>query len=510
MGMAVKTEGTAAYETNSRAFEFLRDIPKQLLIAGKWVPAQSGKTFPTVNPATEEVLATVAEGDAPDVDAAARAARGAFENGLWSRITPHQRTEYLLKIAELVQKHADELAHAITLDNGKPISEARNEVTRTTEVFIYYAGWATKIFGETNPSDPSLFNYTLREPLGVCGQIIPWNGPLSMVAWKVAPALACGNTVVLKPAEQTPLPALAFGKLTLEAGLPAGVVNIITGFGPTAGAAIARHPDIDKVAFTGSTSVGKEILQAAAGNLKRVSLELGGKSPNIIFDDANIELAVTGSATGIFRNQGQVCCAGSRIFVQQKTYDEFVERLTQVASSIALGDPLQPGTTMGPLVSGEQYERVIGYLKIGQQEGARVRAGGERGPQSKGYFVRPTVFADVKSDMRIAREEIFGPVASLIPFRDETDAVLQGNDTIYGLAAAVWTRDVSRALALARRLRAGTVWINCYGILDPISPFGGYKQSGFGRELGKDSIELYTQAKSVFVKFGNSPATASS
>jgi acyl-CoA reductase-like NAD-dependent aldehyde dehydrogenase len=509
METRVKTDGTAARGTKNRTVEFLGDIPRQLLIAGKWVAAQSGRTFSTVNPATEEILATVAEGDAADVDAAVNAAREAFENGPWPRITPHQRTKYLLKIAELVQKHADELAHVITLDNGKPIAEARSEVARTAEVFIYYAGWATKIFGETNPSELSLFNYTLREPLGVCGQIIPWNGPLSMVAWKVAPALACGNTVVLKPAEQTPLPALAFGQLTLEAGLPAGVVNIVTGFGPTAGAAIARHPAIDKVAFTGSTSVGKEILQAAAGNLKHVSLELGGKSPNIIFDDANIELAVAGSATGIFRNQGQVCCAGSRIFVQQKTYDEFTERLAQVASDIRLADPLQAGTTMGPLVSDEQYERVLGYLKVGKQEGARVRAGGERGPQARGYFVRPTVFADVKSSMRIAREEIFGPVASLIPFRDESDAVLQANDTTYGLAAAVWTRDVRRALALARRLRAGTIWINCYGILDPISPFGGYKQSGFGRELGKDSIELYTQAKSVFVKLGNSPAIAS-
>ena len=501
MGKPVKTEGTAAPGRNDRAFEFLREIPKQLLIDGKWAPAQSGGTFHTINPATEEVLTTVAEGDARDVDAAVKAAREAFENGLWSRITSHQRTKYLLKIAELVQKHGDELAHVITLDNGKPISEARNEVARTAEVFIYYAGWTTKICGETNPSDPSLFNYTMREPLGVCGQIIPWNGPLSMVAWKVAPALACGNTVVLKPAEQTPLPALAFGQLTLEAGLPAGVINIITGFGPTAGAAIVRHRDIDKVAFTGSTSVGREILQAAAGNLKHVSLELGGKSPNIIFDDANMELAVTSSATGIFRNQGQVCCAGSRIFVQQNIYVEFAERLTQVASRVTLGDPLHPGTTMGPLVSAEQYERVLGYLNVGKQEGASVRAGGERGPQSKGYFVTPTVFTDVKSDMRIAREEIFGPVASLIPFRDETDSVLQANDTVYGLAAAVWTRNVSRALGLARRLRAGTVWINCYGILDPISPFGGYKQSGFGRELGKDSIELYTQPKSVFIKF---------
>lgn len=500
METAPKIRETAAYERKERAFEFLRDIPKQLLVAGRWVPAHSGKNFETINPATEEVLARVAEGEALDVDDAVKAAREAFEEGPWLRIRPHQRAEYLLKIAQLMQMHAEELACLITLDNGKPISEARNEVARAVEVFVYYAGWATKIYGETNPSDPSLFNYTLREPLGICGQIIPWNGPLSMVAWKVAPALACGNTVVLKPAEQTPLPALAFGKLTLDAGLPAGVLNIVTGLGPTAGAAIARHPDIDKVAFTGSTTVGKEILNASAINLKRVSLELGGKSPNIVFDDADLETAVAQSAIGIFRNQGQVCCAGSRIFVQQKIYNEFADRLAEVTSRIRLGDPLQPDTTMGPLVSQEQYERVLGYLRVGKREGANVKAGGAAGRQPKGYFVAPTVFADVKNNMQIAREEIFGPVAAVIPFRDEADAVVQGNDTIYGLAAAIWTRDISRAFAVVRRLKAGTVWINSYGKLDPISSFGGYKQSGFGRELGPHSIELYTQIKSVFVK----------
>ncbi len=500
MGELLPSEQAMPDEQRKRTSELARSVPKQLLIGGRWVAAKSGKTFETVNPATEEVLATVAEGGADDVTEAVRAAREAFENGPWPRMRPHQRTRCLLKIAELLEAHADELAALITLDNGKPIAEARGEVGRTIEVFIYYAGWATKIYGETNPSEPSLFNYTLREPLGVCGQIIPWNGPLSMIAWKIGPALACGNTVVLKPAEQTPLPALRFGQLAVEAGVPEGVVNIITGFGPTAGAALARHPGVDKIAFTGSTEVGKEILQASAHDLKRVSLELGGKSPNIIFADADLKSSVSGSAAGIFRNQGQVCSAGSRIFVQREIYDEFAQRLAETAKGIRLGDPFDPHTTMGPLISAEQHERVLGYLEAGKREGAKVKIGGERGPQPRGYFVKPTVLVDVGNSMRIAREEIFGPVASLIPFTDEADAALQGNDTIYGLAAGVWTRDLSRAHKLARALKAGTVWINCYGMIDPISPFGGYKQSGIGRELGQHSIELYTQVKSVLIR----------
>jgi phenylacetaldehyde dehydrogenase len=480
--------------------EFLSRGPKKLLIGGKWVPAKSGKTFETINPAHEEVLAIVAEGDNADVDDAVQAARKAFEGGKWPVIGPHQRARYLFRIAELIETNAKELAKLITLDNGKPIEESIAEAARAAETFRYYGGWATKIYGETNPSDPSLFSYSLREPIGVCGQIIPWNGPLSTISWKVAPALACGNTVVLKPAEQTPLPALRLGELMLEAGVPEGVINIVTGFGPTAGAAIGAHPDIDKVAFTGSTEVGKLILRASAGNLKRVSLELGGKSPNIIFADADLERAVALSARGVFRNQGQVCCAATRMFVQESIYDEFAERIAAKANEIKLGEPLDKTTTMGPLVSQEQHERVLGYLKLAREEGADTRAGGERGPQPKGYFVKPTIYTGAKNGMRISREEIFGPVAVVIPFKDENDAVIQGNDTIYGLAAAVWTRDLSRAHKLARALKAGSVWLNCYGIIDPIAPFGGYKQSGFGRELGMHSIELYTEIKSVYVK----------
>jgi len=497
---AVPSIESAAAGATAAARQFLQGPPKKLLIGGKWVAAKSGKTFETINPANEEVLGLVAEGDKADVDEAVIAARKAFETGKWPSMGPHQRARYLFKIADLVEAHTDELAELVTLDNGKPIGESIIEVGRTVDTFRYYAGWATKFYGETNPSDPGVFNYTLREPIGVCGQIIPWNGPLATISWKVAPALAFGNTLILKPAEQTPLPAIRLGELICEAGVPDGVVNIVTGFGPTAGGAIAAHPDIDKVAFTGSTEVGKLILQASTGNLKRVSLELGGKSPNVIFPDAPMEQAVALSATGVFRNQGQVCCAATRMFVQEGIYDEFAERISAKANEINLGQPLNPATTMGPLVSSEQHERVLSYLKLAHDEGARAKAGGERGPQAKGYFVKPTIYTDVKNEMRIAREEIFGPVAVLIPFKDENDAVLQGNDTTYGLGAGVWTQDVGRAHKVARALKAGSVWVNCYGIIDPISPFGGYKESGFGRELGRHSIDLYTQIKSVYVK----------
>ncbi|MBF6569004.1 MAG: aldehyde dehydrogenase family protein [Candidatus Binataceae bacterium] len=500
MAAALSVETAARGAKQPAVLEFLKSGPKKLLINGKFVPAKSGKTFESINPANEEVLALVAEGGKADVDEAVKAARKAFEEGKWARVGPHQRAKYLFKIAELIDQHADELAELESLDNGKALTQARAiDIPAAAETFRYYAGWCSKIYGETNPSDPSMFNYTLREPVGVCGQIIPWNFPLLMASWKLAPALACGNTAILKPAEQTSLTALRLGELIVEAGLPDGVVNIITGFGPGAGSAIAEHPDIDKVAFTGSGEVGRLILQASAGNLKKVSLELGGKSPNIIFPDAEMEAAVPNAMMGVFYNSGQVCCAGTRIFVQRDIYDKFVDQLTKYTEGMTMGDPLDPKTKMGPVVSKEQFDRVNGYLDIGKQEGARVTTGGELG-NGKGYYVKPTIFVDVNNDMRIAREEIFGPVAAAIPFKDENDAVFQGNNTSYGLAAAVWTRDVSRAHKVARALKAGTVWINCYGMIDPISPFGGYKQSGFGRELGKYAIDLYTQVKTVFMK----------
>ncbi len=482
---------------------FVNGAPKRLLIDGQWVEARSGKTFETIDPTTGTVLARVAEADAADVDRAVEAARVAFERG-WGESKPQLRSRLLYRIADLIESHADELAQLETLDNGKPIFESRNvDVPGAVETFRYYAGWPTKIYGETNPGDAEFFSYTLREPVGVCGQIIPWNFPLLMAAWKLAPALACGNTVILKPAEQTPLTALRLGELLLEAGVPDGVVNILPGFGETAGAAIANHRGVDKVAFTGSTEVGKLILKASAGNLKRVSLELGGKSPNIVFADADQDAATAGALMGIFFNQGQVCCAGSRLFVQERLYDEFTDKVSALAQQVKLGPPLDPETRMGPLVSSEQYARVKGYLTLGREEGATVKTGGEaatEGALAKGYFVKPTVFTGVRNSMRIAQEEIFGPVVAAIPFKDEHDAVLQGNDTVYGLAAGVWTRDVSKAHKVARALKAGTVWINCYNQMDPTSPFGGYKQSGFGRELGKHSLELYTQIKQVWLK----------
>ena len=500
MAASISVESAARGAKNHAGLDFLRQSPKKLLINGKWVAPKSGKTFETINPANEEVLALVAEGDKADVDEAVKAARKAFEEGKWPNIGPHQRAQLMFKIAELIDKHADELAELETLDNGKPLTFSRGfDIPAAAETFRYYGGWVTKIYGETNPSDPAFFNYTLREPVGVCGQVIPWNFPLLMAAWKLGPALACGNTVILKPAEQTPLTAIRLGELIMEAGLPEGVVNIITGFGPGAGSSIAEHPDIDKVAFTGSTEVGKLILQASAGNLKKVSLELGGKAPNIIFPDADLDQAVPTSMMGVYFNSGQVCCAGTRIFVQRDCYDEVVGKLANFSNKVSMGDPFDQKSTLGPLVSREQFDRVKGYLEVGKREGAKVAAGGEAGT-GKGYFVKPTLFTDVKNEMRIAREEIFGPVGAAIAFTDENDAVLQGNHTDYGLSAAVWTRDISRAHKVARSLKAGTVWINCFNQLDPISPFGGYKQSGFGRELGKYAIDLYTQIKSVWMK----------
>jgi acyl-CoA reductase-like NAD-dependent aldehyde dehydrogenase len=485
---------------SSAALDFLRHSPTKLLIGGKWVAPKSGKTFETINPANEEVLALVAEGDKADVDEAVKAARKAFEDGKWATMGPHQRTRYLLKLADVIEQHADELAELESLDNGKPLSQARTiDIAGAAGVLRYFAGWPTKIYGETNPSDPGTFNYTLREPIGVCGLIVPWNFPLMMALTKIAPALACGNTVILKPAEQTPLTAVRLGELILEAGLPDGVVNIITGFGPGAGSSIVEHPDVDKISFTGSTEVGKIILKASAGNLKRVSLELGGKSPNIIFPDTDLKVAARQAMNGVFFNSGQVCAAGTRIFAQQEIYEEFVAELTKLSNGMHPGNPLDPKTRLGPVVSKEQFDRVNGYLAEGKREGAKITTG-EGVHEGKGYYIKPTVFADVTNGMKIAREEIFGPVAAAISFKDEADAIFQGNDTTYGLAAAVWTRDISRAHKVARALKAGTIWINCYGITDTAMPFGGYKQSGFGREGSRHVIDLFTQIKSVYVK----------
>jgi phenylacetaldehyde dehydrogenase len=490
--------------------DFVGRRTQRMLIGGKWVEAASGETFTTYDPATEQPLAEVPAGDKEDVDRAARAARSAFETGPWRRMTASERGRALWKLADLIEKHAEEFAQLETLDNGKPLTVARAaDVPLVVDHFRYYAGWATKIEGETIPvSIPGqrIFNYTLREPVGVVGQIIPWNFPLLMAAWKLGAALACGNTVVLKPAEQTPLSALRLGELVEEAGIPPGVVNIVTGYGETAGAAIAAHPDLDKVAFTGSTEVGRLIMRAAAGNLKRVSLELGGKSPNIVFADADLEQAAVGAASAIYFNHGQCCCAGSRLFIEQKAYDEIMPRLVEFSEKVKLGPGMDAATEMGPLVSSEQYERVTGYLAAGKEQGAKVAAGGARPTSlSKGYFVSPTVFTDVRPDMKITREEIFGPVVCAIPFKDPEEVAAAGNDTTYGLAAAVWTRDIEKAHRLAEILKAGTVWINCYNMFDAASPFGGYKQSGFGREMGKAALELYTQIKSVWVNLGAHP-----
>ncbi len=493
----------AAVQLDRSVESFVRG-PRKMLIDGKWVDAASGKTFETLNPATGEVLARVVEGDAEDVDRAVRVARRVFDEGKWSRSNPVERERILLRIADLIEKHGEELAQLETLDNGKPIFESRNvDIPGSAATFRYYAGWVTKTYGETNPSDPSFFNYTLREPVGVCGQIIPWNFPLLMCAWKLAPLIACGNTGVLKPAEQTPLSALRLGELLLEAGLPPGVVNVVPGFGETAGRALVRHPMVDKIAFTGSTEVGKEIQREAAATLKRVSLELGGKSPNIVFADADPDAVVMGALASVFFCAGQVCCAGTRMFVEQKVHDEVADKVAKAASAIKQGPGMDPETRIGPLVSREQLDRVTGYLEAGKKAGARALVGGERNTErglEKGYFVKPTVFTGVKNDMKIAREEIFGPVVSIIPFKDENDAVLQGNDTPYGLAAGVWTRDVSKAHRVARALRAGTVWINCYNVIDTTAPFGGYKESGYGRELGKYALDLYTQVKTVWLR----------
>jgi phenylacetaldehyde dehydrogenase len=474
---------------------------QKLLINGQWVESASGKTFATYNPATGQVLANVAEGDREDIDRAVKAARAAFETGPWSRTSPAERGKMIWRLADLIEKHLEEFAQIESLDNGKPLKIARvADVPLTIEHMRYYAGWATKIEGNTIPlilQKPSKYlAYTVREPVGVCGQIIPWNFPLLMAAWKLGPALAAGCTIVLKPAEQTPLSALRLGELVQEAGFPDGVVNIVAGFGETAGAALAAHPDVDKVAFTGSTEVGKLIIQAAAGNLKKVSLELGGKSPNVIMDDADMESAIPGAAGAIFFNHGQCCCAGSRLYVEKKAFDKVVEGMAASAEKIRVRPGFDPDCDMGPLVSEEQLNRVCDYLESGKKEGAKAVAGGER-HGDQGYFVKPTVLVDTNENMKVVKEEIFGPVVTAIPFSDPNEIVDKANNSVYGLAAGIWTRDIKKAHSLASKLRAGTVWINCYNVFDPSLPFGGYKQSGWGREGGSEVLEHYTEVKSV-------------
>ena len=474
----------------------------KILIDNKWVDSVSGKTFETINPATGESLAKVAEADAADVDLAVKAARRAFHSkAIWRRMSAAERGLLLNRLADLVEKHADELATLESLDNGKPRHVARTaDLPLVIACYRYYAGWADKIQGKTIPIAGDYFCYTRHEPVGVVGQIIPWNFPLLMQAWKLAPALACGNTVVMKTAEQTPLSALRVGELILEAGFPEGVVNILPGYGPSAGAAIARHMDIDKVAFTGSTEVGQLVMKAAAeSNLKRITLELGGKSPNVVFADADMEQAVEGSHFALFFNQGQCCCAGSRTFVEEKVYDEFVARSTERAKRRKVGDPLDRITEQGPQVDQDQFSKVLNYVEEGKKEGAKLMCGGER-VGDRGYFVAPTVFADVRDDMKIAQEEIFGPVMSIMKFKDMDDLVERANRTIYGLAAAVWTRDIGKAHHVANSVRAGTVWVNCFDVFDAAAPFGGFKQSGIGRELGEYGLQQYSEIKTVTVK----------
>jgi aldehyde dehydrogenase (NAD+) len=473
----------------------------RLLINGEWV--ESSQKFDTINPANGEVLTQVAAASAEDVDRAVKAARRAFEDrsGPWRKMSASERGRLLWKLADLVESHIDELAELETLDNGKPIFESRYvDMPMVIDVLRYYAGWATKIHGETVNTFESAFTYTLREPVGVVGLIIPWNFPLLLASWKLGPALACGCTAVLKPAEQTPLTALRFGQLAIEAGIPAGVLNIVTG-GPETGKAIVRHPDIDKIAFTGSTSVGKEIMRGAADTLKRVTLELGGKSPNIVFADSDIDGAVKGAINGIFYGKGEVCNAGSRLFVESKVQDEFMEKLIARAKKLQPADPLDPKTRLGAIVSQEQMQTVLGYIEAGKKEGAKLLAGGNRVSLDggKGFFLEPTIFGGVNNDMKIAQEEIFGPVLATLNFEDVDQVVELANRNLYGLAAAVWTRDVKKAHSVSRRLKAGTVWINTYGLMDAALPFGGFKSSGFGRELGQNAIEHYTEVKTVWM-----------
>lgn len=497
---------SSTYEPTKLVRAFL-SRPKELLINGRWQPAVSGKTFEVQDPGTGNTIARVAEGDAKDVDLAVKAARNAFEQGPWPAMTPTQRSKIIWRIGELIQLYADELAEIEAFDNGKPAVVARAaDVPLAADIFQYMAGWATKHHGLTVPLSvvyqpgARFHSYTRPEPVGVVGQIIPWNFPLLMAAWKIAPALAVGCTVVLKVAEETPLSALRLGDILVEAGLPPGVVNIITGYGETAGAALAAHPGVDKIAFTGSTEVGRLIVTAAAGNLKKVSLELGGKSPNIVLADADLEAAIAGASNAIFFNHGQCCTAGSRLYVDKRIFDKVIDGVAHQAEKIQLGHGLDRTTEMGPLVSQTQLDRVCSYLESGKHEGARAVTGGARAP-GPGYFVKPTVLLNTTASMKVVREEVFGPVVTAMPFDGlDDDIVRNANDSIYGLAAGIWTRDISKAHLLAERLKAGTVWVNCYNVFDSALPFGGYKQSGWGREMGEAVLSNYTETKAVTIK----------
>ncbi len=475
---------------------------QKMFIGGKWVESVSGKGFETVNPATGATICQVAEGDKADIDLAVKAARKAMD-GPWGRMNASARGRLLNKLADLVEREKNELAALETLDNGKPIADSlAADLPLTIQCYRYYAGWADKITGKTIPVDGNYFCYTRHEPVGVVGQIIPWNFPLLMQAWKWGPALACGNALILKPAEQTPLTALRIAALAQEAGFPDGVINVVPGFGPTAGAALSSHMDVDKIAFTGETTTGKIVMTAAANsNLKRVSLELGGKSPNVVFADADLDAAIEGAYFGLFFNQGQCCVAGSRLYVEEKVYDEFVDKMAKKTKARKVGDPFDPDTEQGPQVSKEQQDRVLGYIEHGKKDGAKLIVGGGR-PTGNGYFVEPTVFADVQDEMTIAKEEIFGPVMSILKFKNIDEVIERGNRTNYGLAAAVWTKDVTKAHALAHRLKAGTVWVNCYDVFDAAAPFGGFKMSGIGRELGEYALSLYTEVKTVTMSLG--------
>jgi aldehyde dehydrogenase (NAD+) len=473
----------------------------RLLINNQWVDPVDGGSFDTYNPATGEVIAKVAAAGPKDVDKAVKAARKALESGPWSTMDAADRGKLLFKLADLVDANAKELANLESLNCGKTIKDSKGDMEGVANTLRYYAGWADKIEGKTVPVRGSFLSYTLRQPVGVVGQIIPWNFPLLMLAWKWGPALACGNTIVLKPAEQTPLTALRIGELALEAGFPPGVVNILNGMGETTGAAIVVHPDIDKIAFTGHVDTAKIIQKAAADTLKRTTFELGGKSPNVIFADADLDSAVAGAFHAIYFHGGQCCTAGSRLFVEQKIHDDFVERLAEKSKERKIGDPLDPKTEQGPQVSKEQLDKILGYIDLGQKQGATLMTGGHR-VGDKGFFVEPTIFDNVKDDMAIAKDEIFGPVVSVLPFKSLDEVMPRANNTTYGLAAAVWTKNIDKAHQFAKQVKAGTVWVNCYHVVDTTTPFGGFKMSGQGRENGEAALEHYTETKTVTVKLG--------